>query len=198
LKVCPKNGLSLTIPHGIPISVGKEFLLKKRDWIIKQIKEKNRRLQKYYYLGYELQLVQEYCMNKRFHKIELSGNVLQITSPSSSQSSLNLIYEEWLKLKARKYIFERTKFLSEHYGFKFNKISIRGQKTRWGSCSRKGNLSFNFKLMQYSPDLIDYVLVHELCHLKEMNHSIRFWGLVQNIIPDYRERRNTLKKCLTD
>jgi predicted metal-dependent hydrolase len=67
------------------------------------------------------------------------------------------------------------------------------QKSRWGSCSGKGNLNFNCLLMRTPDEIIDYVVVHELCHLKEMNHSPRFWAEVEKIFPDYKERRKWLK-----
>ncbi len=76
----------------------------------------------------------------------------------------------------------------------YGRITIRNQKSRWGSCSGKGNLNFNCLLMLTPPEVIDYVVVHELCHRKEMNHSARFWNEVEQILPDYRERRDWLKK----
>jgi len=83
-----------------------------------------------------------------------------------------------------------AKLLQVDYG----RITIRNQKSRWGSCSSKGNLNFNCLLMLTPPEVIDYVVVHELCHRKEMNHSVRFWNEVEKILPDYRERREWLKK----
>lgn len=88
----------------------------------------------------------------------------------------------------------RIEYFSKVYGFKFNKINIKNQKTRWGSCSRKGNLNFNYKIVFLPKKLADYIIIHELCHLKEFNHSHKFWNLVAEIIPDYLEIRNELKK----
>jgi predicted metal-dependent hydrolase len=78
-------------------------------------------------------------------------------------------------------------------GVEYGRITIRMQKSRWGSCSGKGNLNFNCLLMRTPDEIIDYVVVHELCHLKEMNHSPRFWAEVEKIFPDYKERRKWLK-----
>ena len=69
------------------------------------------------------------------------------------------------------------------------------QKTRWGSCSSKGNLNFNWKLVLLAPELLDYVVVHELAHRREMNHSKNFWKIVEAELPDYREHRRRLKEC---
>jgi len=87
----------------------------------------------------------------------------------------------------------RIEFFNKNYGFKFNKINIKNQKTRWGSCSRKGNLNFNYKIALLPQRLADYIIVHELCHLKEFNHSQKFWNLVAMIMPNYLEIKNELK-----
>ncbi|NLC30732.1 MAG: M48 family metallopeptidase [Candidatus Moranbacteria bacterium] len=98
------------------------------------------------------------------------------------------------KRRAQKIIKERVSYLGRLYGFEFKKISIRSQRTRWGSCSQAGNLNFNYKLIYLPDKIIDYVIVHELCHLDEFNHSRRFWFLVSEIIPDYRILRRELKE----
>jgi predicted metal-dependent hydrolase len=89
---------------------------------------------------------------------------------------------------------ERIEYFNRIYRFKFNEINIKNQKTRWGSCSRKGNLNFNFKIAVLPKRLADYIVVHELCHLGEFNHSQKFWKLVAKTIPDYSEIRNELKQ----
>ena len=97
-------------------------------------------------------------------------------------------------LQAKKIFPERTAYFAERMGVTYNRITIREQKTRWGSCSSVGNLNFNWKLVLMPSELLDYVVVHELAHRKEMNHSPRFWAVVEKELPDYRERREKLKK----
>ena len=99
-----------------------------------------------------------------------------------------------LKKRAAKLLIARLEFFNQEYNFKYKIISVRDQKTRWGSCSKQGALNFNYRLALLPEPLLDYVAVHELCHLKEMNHSVRFWNLVARTIPDHKEKRKELEK----
>ncbi len=101
---------------------------------------------------------------------------------------------EALADKALEYIPERVKYFAPLVGVEYGNITVRNQRTRWGSCSGKGNLNFNCLLMLTPKDVIDYVVVHELCHLKEMNHSRDFWKEVEDVLPDYKNSRLWLKR----
>ncbi len=94
---------------------------------------------------------------------------------------------------ARALVVSRIKELNRAYCFKYRKIAIRNQKSRWGSCSKAGNLNFNYRIIFLEPVVVDYLIVHELCHLKEMNHGKRFWKLVEETIPNYKILRRKLK-----
>ena len=98
------------------------------------------------------------------------------------------------RLLAKKKISEKVEYYANFMGVTYNRISIREQKTRWGSCSSQGNLNFNWKLILLPDEIIDYVVVHELAHRKEMNHSKNFWNIVERIIPDYKECRKYLNR----
>lgn len=98
-----------------------------------------------------------------------------------------------LATQAMKLIPQKVRYYAQIIGVTYGRITIRNQRTRWGSCSGKGNLNFNCLLLLMPEEVLDYVVVHELCHRKEMNHSARFWEEVEKILPDYRQRRKWLK-----
>ncbi len=100
------------------------------------------------------------------------------------------------KIIAGEYVRTRLEYWNKFYNFSYNKITIKNVKSRWGSCSRKGNLNFNYKIALLPQELADYIVVHELCHLGEMNHSSKFWNLVAQTIPEHKELRRQLKGSL--
>ena len=104
--------------------------------------------------------------------------------------------KEYLKNKRDAYlaILESINRLNKIYNFSWKKISIRNQKSRWGSCSRKGNLNFSYRIIFLPENLRDYIVAHELCHLKEFNHSKKFWNLVSETVPDFKEIRKEIRK----
>lgn len=99
-----------------------------------------------------------------------------------------------LKKEARNHLASLTEYWAEKIGVSYGRISIRGQKTRWGSCSSKGNLNYNYLLMLCPDDVIEYVVIHELCHRIYMNHSKRFWEKIEEFCPNYRQARKWLKQ----
>jgi len=103
--------------------------------------------------------------------------------------------EKYLQQKAaaRRLALERLQYFNSFYGLTYNRLSIRDQKTRWGSCSKKGNLNFNYRIIELAPRVADYIIVHELCHLKEFNHSPRFWLFVAKTLPDYKLLRQKIR-----
>lgn len=103
------------------------------------------------------------------------------------------LLKKWLTKKARVSLLPWLKRVSQQTGMRYSGASIRGQKTRWGSCSSRKNISLNRCMLFLEPDQVQYLLVHELCHTREMNHSYRFWRLVEQFVPDYRE-----KECLVN
>lgn len=99
-----------------------------------------------------------------------------------------------LKARALALVTQRIGVFNAHYGFEVGKITVKDQKTRWGSCSKAGNLNFNYKIALLPEKLADYIVVHELCHLGEFNHCRAFWALVAQTLPDYCALRSELRR----
>lgn len=114
-------------------------------------------------------------------------------APHTSRVEPSKTEHKKYKKEALLFVQGRIRHFSAHYSLRCENIFIRNQKTRWGSCSRRGNLSFNYRILFLPPHLADYVIVHELCHLREMNHSRAFWALVAKEIPDYAACRKALR-----
>lgn len=112
----------------------------------------------------------------------------------SRQTDGLALFVDWYRAQARSYIAARLEYFSHSHNMKPAGLRISSARTRWGSCSRKGMLSFTWRLVMAPPEVVDYVIVHELAHLREMNHSPVFWALVEKMLPDYKQRRAWLKK----
>ncbi len=111
-----------------------------------------------------------------------------------SAGEAKALFIGWYKKQARTIIEQKVRLFARHGGVCFSKIRITNAEKRWGSCSQKGNLNFSWRLVLAPIDIIDYVVLHELSHLKEQNHSKKFWDAVASVCPEYRKRRKWLKE----
>ena len=166
IQINPDLSVTVRAPMYAPQSDIERILREKESWIQKHI---------------------EKIREQEAKKKEIQGE---------SVESEYLTNEEIKKLadKALQHIPKRVSYYAKQIGVTYRKITIRNQKTRWGSCSSKGNLNFNCLLMLMPPEVIDYVVVHELCHRKQMNHSKAFWKEVEKILPNYKDSVGWLKK----
>ena len=137
-------------------------------------------------------LVGEAVTHRNYEKSKLYSADFS-TEYRPATKKLNYYDTMQLAERATAHIPARARYYAEQMGVSYAGITIRKQKTRWGSCSSKGRLNFNCLLMLTPPEIIDYVVVHELCHLKQMNHSKLFWDEVEKVLPDYKSRRKWLK-----
>jgi len=131
--------------------------------------------------------------------LEKSDWILEKISDMENNFSGNFLETEendYLRYKklALEIVVKKIEYFNRFYNFSFERVSVRNQKSCWGSCSGRKNLNFNFRLIFLSEELCNYVIVHELCHLKELNHSERFWCLVEKSFPDYKNLRKKLRK----
>lgn len=121
------------------------------------------------------------------------GDQLILSLPQADEALARAALTRWYRHQAGGIIAERLAHWNTHYGYTWTRVAIKEQKTRWGSCSRQGALNFNWRLLLAPLPALDYVVIHELCHLKEPNHGLRFWALVAQTCPNHREWRGWLR-----
>jgi predicted metal-dependent hydrolase len=180
------NGIvKVSLPYYTPYLYARKFVIDNLEWIQKKMEHFKLHKNKYYYLGNNIRLIKKFnANNKYFNYIESDSSLILETNDKSI--SIDELFLKFLKVKAMEYIPGRVEKLALKNDFKYNMVRIKNMTSTWGSCSAKKNLSFNLKLMYFNYKVIDYVIIHELCHLKFMNHSNKYWGLVESILPDYR------------
>mgnify|MGYP003393802311 CR=1 FL=1 len=166
LEIRRDGELVVTVPWGLDVSLAERFVNEKSKWINDKLK-----------------YVDSIKDNPPSNDTARRGIFLKVNKRDYIK------YKEQARLLAE----NRISHFNKLYNFNINRISIKNTKSRWGSCSKKGNLNFNYKIVLLPEKLADYVIVHELCHLKELNHSKNFWNLVSLALPDYKVLRSKLK-----
>lgn len=192
LQVNQEGELHVVLPFGLRSFDHSAFIHSKTDWILKRITLSSEK--HYYYLGKEIMLQPCYNLFASETEYRFYKNILWINIHSDNNQSLSTLYQNWLYIKSEEYLILRLKELAAKYNLVPNRITIRKQKTRWGSCSLSGVVSLNYKLMILRKELIDYVISHELCHLIEFNHSKNFWNLVKQFVPNHSILRKELRE----
>lgn len=187
------DGMKVTTPKGINIDFVERFIHSKEKWIIEHcIKHKEEINHQLYYEGNEISY--NIAKGLKENSIELKNNILNINLIKDlDPEEIHSIIKGWYIKKATESFNKSIKVYSQLIGVKFNRICLREQKTRWGSCSSKGNLNFNWKLIMAPSFVLDYIVVHELCHLIHMNHSKSFWCEVERFMPSYKVAEQWLK-----
>lgn len=196
IKINKEGIIKVSLPNYIPFLMARKFVRNNREWITKKIDALKFQKNKYYYLGNNIDLIKKEYINNKNLKYILENDKLIVQKNINDEFSDDDLFFKWLKIQAENYIPIRVQKLAKQYNFEYKKLQLKNLNSRWGSCSIKKILSFNIKLMYFNHKVIDYVIVHELCHLKEMNHSAKFWKLVQNIIPNYNIYRKELNKII--
>lgn len=203
ISVKEKNKVNITLPHSVSFKMAEELVNEKKDWIKKQLSLN------------DFDLIDENFKTKTNNliiakgnvekpTIKKSGNIVQFIYPmdkSFKDKEIQIKAKEAIKkallIEAKEYLPKRIKELANKFNFKYNNLSFKVAKTRWGSCSYNNNINLNINLMMLSDKIIDYVLIHELCHTKVKNHSEKFWNLVEKCMPEYKEVRKKLKQVKT-
>lgn len=205
IKITDKGEVIITSPFGVSEETIKNIIKKKQKWITDRIElikqadfaynrafEDGKRL---LFLGKELKLEiikvnRPICHAKiENEKVRVFINLSNMKSDETVSSAIINLYRKEAAILFK----ERTDIYSRILGVSPRRIFIKDQKTLWGSCSSKGNVNYNYRIIMAPIDIIDYIVVHELCHLIHMNHSKEYWDTVKSILPDYKRRRTWLK-----
>ncbi len=201
------RGLTVILPRHCNLDVLDEMLESKARWILDKMDKfagpahpKGNGWLRFGhtvpYLGQEVQIVS--CQEiASVESVELQGRTL-IVHWGQVCSDLESLLERWYRGQAATILEGKARVFAAAFGVRYSRFSIRGQRTRWASCSHKGTLSFNWRLIMAPEAVVDYVVIHEVAHLKEMNHTRRFWGLVAERCPSWREHKRWLDDHGTD
>lgn len=203
IHIDPFKGVIVRAPKRARDSEIRNLLEKKISWINKHLalaRQKASEIPRHNFMAGDIFLFrgENYSLvfepAKKNH-IDIAGHYIIVgLKPDTPQEKVPEILKKWYIAQARKIFNERVLVYSRGLGVEPARIAIRSQSKRWGSCSAKGNLNLNWKLVMAPPEILNYVVVHELCHLKHPNHQSEFWQMLENIMPDYADRRHWLKK----
>lgn len=204
IQIEPIDTITVLSPFGLPEDVIKEKVKSKGKWIIKKLLDfKDMRFipynreyvngESFMYLGrnYSLQIIIDEDLLRP--KVKISDGKFQIITPIRDQDILKKSMEKWYRREAKKIIIKRIEFYKPKFKIEPRLIKIKEQKKRWGSCTSKGDLLFNWRAVMAPSPVIDYIIVHEMSHLAYRNHSNKFWKSIESILPDYKDRRKWLK-----
>jgi len=198
IEVTEEGEVVLRVPLNTKDVEIERIILKNKDWIKKKrveilskakiTRKEFKEGEKFLFLGREYPLKAIKPQDKPL-KFSREGFVLSDRHLEVAKE----IFVKWYKDKAKRIISERVKFYAKRCSLPYDRVRITSANKRWGSCSKRGNLNFSYRLIMAPLSVIDYVVVHELCHIKERNHSRNFWKLVESIMPDYKTYKDYLK-----
>ena len=191
------NGVRAMVPLNYNAKELESFVASKHNWILKtsqhysKLKERCGGLEPHtiYFLGSKYRF---HVVKDRQPSTVISDTIKLITFHVTDMRRHKQHMHEWYKQQTARIVADRLPLLARRFDVEYNKVSIKSQKSRWASCSKKGNLHFNLLLAAAPPDVIDYVIIHELVHLIEFDHSRQFWQLVKEADPDYKKHREWL------
>lgn len=199
LEITRDAQLVVRAPRFVPERAIQRFITEKTLWITKKQAQQRKRLtenpqkkfqngESFWFLGESYELM---VRNTWSPKLSFEKGFIMCSSVLHKSEAL---FEQWYRKQARNIISQRVAFWATHHDVEYRKITITHAQKRWGSCNRLKNLSFSWRLVMAPMKVVDYVVVHELAHTKEMNHSKRFWGLVAQMYPEYKEHKKWLKE----
>lgn len=208
IRIVPPSAVEVAAPSGLPQREIENLLRKRAGWITTQLSRLERQAAnpinssledgaELLYLGHPRRLAITTSAAKR-PKVILEGDLLTVCLPEApEQDKIGMLQgalHKWYIRSSTELLAERTAYWAQEIGVRPGRISIRDQKTRWGSASTRGNVNYNWRIVMAPPETVDYLVVHELCHIKVPNHSATFWLLVSQSVPDYKKHRAWLRQ----
>ena len=197
------SNVVVTLPAGVKVIEAENMLRQHSAWLLKQLERSPKRKPEGFNLPKDIillrgepkriEVVEEVNRKARTRVDELSDRLI-IRVPAGTRGTPRQLALDWLKQQARATIEIETASLARQMGLRYTSIAIRDQRTRWGSCSSKGTLSFNWRLVMVPPTVMSYVIIHELAHLRQPDHSKAFWQIVAGYYPDYKLARAWMRK----
>lgn len=197
LKIVATDRLEIRAPHAMPLDSLRHVVASKQDWLTRHLSQSITPPTQPYpshiiLRGREYPLL--YRDSDRQNLIYQQDHFILSRPPATSSLALHGLIESYYREYARKLLSAKTEYWATRIGVTYNRITIKSQKTRWGSCSAKGNLNYNWHIICADESLIDYIVIHELCHLRHLDHSAAFWSLVAKYDPAYPEHRRQLNR----
>ena len=193
LKVSRRNGLEVVVPTGFDTRQLPRILKANRTWIETQLAKEQRASKMaapnhidLKAIGEHWQVQYQQDFDARFSLQEVGKDLLLVRGETSDAYGVARTLHGWLHLKAHVHLVPWLRDISREVGIPFKKATVRGQATRWASCSKLQNISLNRSLLFLPMHLVRHIFLHELCHIKQLDHSLRFWELVQQLEPDYK------------
>jgi predicted metal-dependent hydrolase len=194
VRVYPGGKVEIVVPPRVPPLTVQRFIGQHREWIDRRVTEWRAtaapvpaRPEHLDLKALGLRYRVEYRAAAGATRVRERDDVLEVSGAVDALKSVAAALERWLRRRVLDAMAVQLKSLAMEGGFHFSRVSVRRQRTRWGSCSSKGTVSLNVCLAFLEPAVARYLLVHELCHTRHMNHSARFWALVEQHEPDYKQ-----------
>lgn len=205
IKVAYPDKVTISVPNSMPKYQAIDFVNNRADWIFEKVGEFQKRAISvpkrnfktgdiWLYLGKEYTLYVLKTEGLKKPEVYIEGDKLIVKLDSEEPKQVEAALEKWYRVQAQKVILERVSHYQRYFSQKPRSVNVKTQKKRWGSCTGRDDLLFNWKCVMANIEALDYIVVHEMCHMVEKNHSKAYWQLVEKIYPSYKKEKLWLKE----
>jgi len=195
LRFIPEKGLELVLPKFASYADAERFLKKNIDWVEKKLKSANHPRDThshFHFLGKRFS-IKTIASAKGHSSYKIGTDSLEISHPEPVRINFSKLFDLIYRKEGKNLLPLMAQEIASEFGFSPNRISIRGQSSRWGSCSKKRNISLNYRMLKFRREIVNYIIIHELCHLRHFDHSKAFWNEVSKYSPNYKLLKKEIK-----